>query len=112
MQELTTITKKNGELRITDKELSILYEIGLNTIPAATYLVDYISDKYNISASGVWYTLKKLKKEKIVDFTEKGEEQRPLTLTQYGMQILRKRPMKAQNRQYSYIRIAASGMQF
>ena len=108
MQELTTITNKIEELRITDKELTILYEIGLDIVPTATDLVDYISGKYGHSPSGVWYTLKKLKKEKLVDFTEKGEAQRPLTLTQHGMHILRKRPIKAQNKQYSYIKMAAA----
>lgn len=88
------------QLRVTDKELALLYEIGLNMIPTATDFVDYVSRKYDVSQSGVWYTLKKLKKEKVLDFTEKGEEPHPLALTELGLHMLRGRVTSVENRQY------------
>ncbi len=94
------------QLRVTDKELTMLYEIGLNIVPTATDFVDFISDKYQVSQSGVWYTLKKLKKEKLVDFTEKGEEARPLGLTELGMKVIRSKVVDVQNRQYHRVQIA------
>lgn len=104
MQNITSSIEKEEELRITDKRLLILYEIGLNLIPTATDFVDHISAKQDLSASGVWYTLKKLKKEGLVDFTEKGEEQKPLALTELGMHIIRTKPQKVPRRQYLYVR--------
>ena len=78
---------------ISEKELILLSEIGLEDIPTATSFVEYISDKYGISASGVWYTLKKLKEKRVVDFTERvrGEEYKPLSLTAFGREIIRKK---------------------
>lgn len=90
----------NEQFRVTDKELALLYEIGLNLIPTATDFVDYVSRKYQVSQSGVWYTLKKLKKERVLDFTEKGEEPHPLGLTEKGLHVLRGRITNVENRQY------------
>src|SRR5271154_5050162 len=83
----TTSIENVDKLRVTEKELMLMYEIGLNLIPTATDFVDYVSSKYEVSQSGIWYTLKKLKKESIVDFTEKGEEPKPLGLTDFGMKV-------------------------
>ncbi|MDE1767953.1 MAG: hypothetical protein KGH64_02345 [Candidatus Micrarchaeota archaeon] len=102
----TTSIENVEQLRITDKELTLLYEIGLNIIPTATDFVDYISSKYAVSQSGVWYTLKKLKKEGVVDFTEKGEEAKPLGLTELGMKVIRSRVVDVHNRQYHHIAIS------
>lgn len=78
---------------LSEKEMIILSEIGLEDIPTATSFVEYISEKYAISPSGVWYTLKKLKEKRVVDFTERGrgEDYKPLSLTESGEDILRKR---------------------
>lgn len=78
---------------ISEKELIILSEIGLDDIPTATSFVEYMAEKYGLSASGVWYTLKKLKEKRVVDFTEKGrgEENKPLSLTAYGRDIIRRK---------------------
>jgi hypothetical protein len=92
-------------LRVTDKELTLLYEIGLNVIPTATDFVDYVSDKYAMSQSGIWYTLKKLKKEGVVDFTEKGEVPRPLGLTELGMRVIRGSIVEVQHRHYRIARV-------
>ena len=103
----TTITNVEvGQLRVTDKELMLMYEIGLNLIPTATDFVDFISMKYEVSQSGIWYTLKKLKKENLVDFTEKGEEPKPLSLTEVGMKVIRSRVVDVENRQYHRVVMA------
>ena len=99
----TTSVENVEQLRVTDKELMLLYEIGLNVIPTATDFVDYVSSKYQVSQSGIWYTLKKLKKERIVDFTEKGEEPKPLGLTEFGMKVIRSRVTDVENRQYHHV---------
>ena len=103
----TSYIENLEQVRITDKELAILYEIGLNLIPTATDFVDFISAKYEVSASGVWYTLKKLKKGKLVDFTEKGEEAKPLGLTEMGMKVIRSKVIDVENRHYHHIMINA-----
>ncbi len=74
---------------LTEKELTLLAEIGLDQVPTATLFVDFVADKYSLSASGVWYTLKKLKRYGMLDFTEKGEGYKPLSLTTVGRSILR-----------------------
>ena len=93
MQVLTTIVNsKSAGISISEKKLVIVYEIGLNLIPTATEFVNYVSAKYGFSESGVWYMLKSLKRAGVVDFTEKGEEQRPLILTDAGMVLMRTVP--------------------
>jgi DNA-binding MarR family transcriptional regulator len=103
MQQQTTIGNRDLGLKVTDKELTILYEIGLDLIPTATELVESVAEKYNASQSGVWYTLKKLKAEGLVNFAEKGEAHRPLTLTELGTKAIRSRIVDVQNRQYHYV---------
>ena len=103
MQQNDTIRDKNLGLRLTDKELMILYEIGLDLIPTATDLVENISVKHAISQSGVWYTLKKLKAYGLIDFAEKGEVHRPLTLSELGTHVIRSRIVDVENRQYHYV---------
>ena len=76
-------------LHVSDKEVMMLSEIGLDQIPTATEFVEYVSEKYGISQSGVWYTLHRLKEKGMLDFTEKGEEYRPLELTEGGKDVLR-----------------------
>ncbi|MCL4364716.1 MAG: hypothetical protein M1569_03710 [Candidatus Marsarchaeota archaeon] len=106
VQNTTIANVEVGQLRVTDKELMLMYEIGLNLIPTATDFVDFISMKYEVSQSGIWYTLKKLKKEGIVDFTEKGEEPKPLSLTDTGMKVIRSKVVDVDNRQYHHVVIA------
>ena len=87
------VAKEAKPIRLSEKEMVILSEIGLDDIPTATSFVEYVAEAYGISASGVWYTLKKLKEKRVVDFTEKGrgEEGKPLSLTAYGKEVIRKR---------------------
>ena len=75
--------------KLNKKEELMLAEIGLECIPTATEFVCYVSEKYEISQSGIWYTLKKLKSRGLVDFTEKGQQNRPLSLTKGGLSLLR-----------------------
>ncbi len=103
MQQNYTIRNKNLGLKVSDKELTILYEIGLDIVPTATELVEYVSQKYGASESGVWYTLKKLKSESLVDFAERGEVHKPLALTDAGRHAIRSRIVDVQNRQYHYL---------
>jgi repressor of nif and glnA expression len=92
MQITRTILKSAGiKNKFTEKEIILLSEIGLDQIPAATNFVQYFSQRYNISESGIWYTLKKLKRKRVVDFTEKGEAYKPLSLTDNGITILRQK---------------------
>ena len=93
MQVLTTIVNsKSSGISLSEKKLVLVYEIGLHLIPTATEFVSYVAAKYGFSESGVWYMLKSLKRAGVVDFTEKGEEQRPLTLTDAGMALMRTVP--------------------
>lgn len=102
--QLSNDTRNNGvSLKVTDKELTILYEIGLNMIPTATEFVGNISSKYGVSQSGVWYTIKKLKIEGLIDFSEKGETHKPLSLTGAGTQAIRSRVVDVEHRHYHYI---------
>ena len=104
---------RSGSLALSfnEKDWIILSEIGLGQIPTATSFVDFVSEKHGFSASGIWYTLKKLKKIGLLDFTEKGEMYRPLSLTGEGLGVLRGRGVQAEVvRQYAYnsMRIRAS----
>ncbi len=82
-------SEDSGRIRLSEKEVVLLAEIGLNQIPTATEFVEYASAAYGMSQSGIWYTLKKLKEKGILSFTEKGDEYRPLALTEGGMKLLR-----------------------
>ncbi len=89
MQVLGTSVIDSKRIEISGKKLVIVHEIGLTAVPTATEFVRYISVKYRMSESGVWYMLKALKRVGVVDFTEKGEAQRPLSLTDAGMRMVR-----------------------
>ena len=85
------LTRSAGKIKpLNEKEFVLLSEIGLDQIPAATNFVEFFAENYGVSQSGTWYTLKKLKKERVVDFTEKGEVYKPLSLTKIGLAMLRK----------------------
>jgi len=80
--------------RFRDKEVRLLAEIGLDEVTTATSFVEYVCGKYAISKSGVWYCLKKLKKGGVVEFTEKGEEYKPLRMTEKGLEVFRSHVQK------------------
>jgi DNA-binding PadR family transcriptional regulator len=89
-------------IKISPKEWAILSEIGLEEIPTATNFVEYLYEKEGWSQGGIWYTLKKLKKEGLLDFKEKGEEYKPLALTEGGVRVLRSR--KAPDTRQYYVK--------
>lgn len=89
MQVGQTITTSFQVPRLSDKEVRILAEIGLDEIATATSFVEYVCMRLGISRSGAWYCLKKLKKQGVVEFTEKGEEYRPLRMTEKGLGAFR-----------------------
>ncbi len=83
-----------------EKEAIILYEIGLQDIPTATSFVEYVAELSGCSQSGIWYTLKRLKEKGLVDFTERGrgEENKPLSLTEHGREFIRRRAMEPERK--------------
>ncbi|VVB76682.1 Uncharacterised protein [uncultured archaeon] len=89
MQVGTRYSDASDGLRFNDKAVTLIFEIGLDEVATATSFIDYVSDKYDVSKSGAWYCLKKLKKEGMVEFTEKGESFKPLSLTPKGIEIFR-----------------------
>jgi len=98
--------------RFNEKELLILSELGLDQVPSATSFVEFVSGKYSLSASGVWYTLKKLKRKRVVDFTEKGEGYKPLSLTSMGVSIFRKQQNWPSYNAYYAVERAAPRLNF
>lgn len=79
----------DSKIELRGKEIAILHEIGFSEAPTATSFVAYLCEKYGLSKSGIWYCLKKLKSEDVLEFTEKGEEFKPLRLTQKGVGLFR-----------------------
>ena len=76
-------------LRLSGKEAQMLAEIGMDWGSTATSFVEYVCGRYEISRSGAWYCLKRLKEKGVVEFTEKGEEQKPLRMTDKGLEAFR-----------------------
>ncbi len=89
MQGVTRYYDALDAFRISDKAATLIMEIGFDEIATATSFIDYVCAKYGVSKSGAWYCLKKLKKAGIVEFTEKGEQYRPLSLTAKGVELFR-----------------------
>ncbi len=104
--------KVQSEPRFNSKELLILSELGLDQVPSATSFVEFISGRYGMSASGVWYTLKKLKRKRVVDFMEKGEGYKPLSLTELGMGVFRRQQSWPSYNAYYAVERAAPKLNF
>jgi DNA-binding PadR family transcriptional regulator len=90
MQWATTRYDALDAFRISEKAATLMMEIGLDEVATATSFIDYFCSKYGVSKSGAWYCLKKLKKAGLVEFTEKGESYKPLSLTPGGVELLRR----------------------
>ncbi len=80
--------KKMEEQARDEKTCVVLSEIGYEHMTSATSFVLYIHDKYDISESTVWYTLKKLKRQGLLEFGSRGEG-KPLELTRAGVSAFR-----------------------
>ena len=74
------------KVRLSDRELLVLNEIGPDQIDSASKFVDYMSDVFGFSKSSVWYTLNRLKERGMLDFASKLEVGKPLMLTGSGRQ--------------------------
>ncbi len=81
--------EKRLERVIRNKKAQIIIsEIGYEHMMSATGFVIYMHEKYGISESTLWYTLKRLKKEGLLEFGTRGEG-KPLELTRAGIEVLR-----------------------
>jgi len=89
MQWVTRYNDALDAFRLSDKAATLIMEIGLGEIATATSFIEYVCAKYGVSKSGAWYCLKKLKKAGLIEFTEKGEGYRPLSLTSRGVELFR-----------------------
>ncbi len=74
----------------SDKKMLIITEIGYDEIATATSFVEYIYEKYGFSRSSVWYNLKNMKEDGLLEFAEKDDKGKPLSLTKNGVVLLRK----------------------
>ncbi|MGC8629007.1 MAG: hypothetical protein ACP5T4_02240 [Candidatus Micrarchaeia archaeon] len=88
MQVLNRDNVNFGDLA-REEWLSIIFEIGFDEIGSATSFVEYFCERYGESKSTIWYRLKRLKERHIVDFSERGEEPKPLSLTLVGRELFR-----------------------
>ncbi len=89
--QVGTTSSYTLDVKLSDKDAQLLAEIGMDWGSTVTSFVEYVCDKYEVSRSGAWYCLKKLKKEGVVEFTEKGEEYKPLRMTERGLEAFRMR---------------------
>jgi len=78
------------ELKLTKREQLLIMEIDTDKIDAASKFVDYINDIYNIPKSSIWYMMKKLKEEGLIEFASRDEIGKPLYLTDAGIKELDK----------------------
>jgi len=89
MQGVTRYNDALDAFRLSDKAATLIVEIGFDEVATATSFIDYVCAKYGVSKSGAWYCLKKLKKAGLIEFTEKGEDYKPLSLTPRGVELFR-----------------------
>ncbi len=87
-------------LGISDKSMLIISELGYTETTASNF-VEYLSGKYGMSKSTIWYNLKKLKRSGMLDFAEKNEEYKLLSLTRKGKEELRQLMLAVRNSKYS-----------
>ncbi len=76
------------EIRISRREQLMLLEIEEDFIDTASSFVDYMKDEYGFSKSSVWYCLNRLKGFGLVEFANKDEIGKPLSLTRHGLDEL------------------------
>jgi len=97
---MQAIQRASAVFDVLPKEewLTILAEIGLDEIATPTSFVSYMCERYGESKSSVWYRLRRLKELGLLDFAEKGEEPRPLALTERGQRLLRNTVVRSASR--------------
>lgn len=84
----TSSANQMAELKLSEREQLLLVEIGGDEIDTATSFVNYINEEYGFSKSAIWYNLNQLKQDGLVEFANKDETGKPLTLTKDGMRAL------------------------
>lgn len=89
MQGVTRYNDALDAFRLSGKAATLVVEIGFDEVATATSFIEYVCEKYGVSRSGAWYCLKKLKKAGLIEFTEKGESYKPLSLTPKGVELFR-----------------------
>jgi DNA-binding PadR family transcriptional regulator len=78
------------DIKIGRREQLIMLEIGKDQIDTASSFVDYIRDMYGFSKSSVWYCLNRLRESRLVEFANRDEIGKPLSLTRQGLGELAK----------------------
>lgn len=73
------------ELKISRREQLIMVEIDRDRIDTASSFVEYMEDTYGFSRSSTWYCLNRLKEEALVEFANRDEMGKPLSLTKQGL---------------------------
>jgi DNA-binding PadR family transcriptional regulator len=73
------------DIKLGRREQLLLLEIGRDRIDTASSFVDYIRDMYGFSKSSVWYCLNRLRDFGLVEFANKDEIGKPLSLTRQGL---------------------------
>ncbi len=82
------------KIKLSERELLVVSEIGSDMIDSASKFVDYMSDVFGFSKSSVWYTLNRLKERGILDFASRFEVGKPLVLTDEGRARLSTAPQE------------------
>jgi hypothetical protein len=78
-------TRLVDKQRLGMREQLLMLEIGYDSMDSASSFVDYVSEEYGFSKSSVWYNLKRLKDFGLVEFANREEIGKPLSLTKVGL---------------------------
>jgi hypothetical protein len=73
------------EIKLSRREQLILLEISEDRIDTASSFVEYLREAYGFSKSSTWYCLNRLKEFGLVEFANKEEVGKPLSLTKRGL---------------------------
>ncbi len=87
-----------AKIRLNEKLIRIIFELGLGEMPSANAFVEYIAEKYALPKSSVWYSLKRLKELGILLMGDKNNKS-SLALTEKGKLIIRNQTVLINNSQ-------------
>ncbi len=90
MALITTSSVEFKSLKLSRREQLVMLEIGKDKIDTASSFVDYMQENYGFSKSSIWYCLNRLKEFGLVEFANKVEQGKPLSLTKTGLSGLGK----------------------
>lgn len=77
-------TRLVDKQRLSKREQLLMLEIGIDNIDTASSFVNYVNEEYGFSKSSVWYNLNRLKDLGLVEFANREEIGKPLSLTRLG----------------------------